>query len=32
MSLRGRLIIGVVALAAVGLLVLGAATYGALSD
>lgn len=30
MSLRGRLIIGVVALAAVGLLVLGAATYAAL--
>jgi len=29
-SLRGRLIIGVVALAAVGLLVLGAATYAAL--
>jgi two-component system, OmpR family, sensor kinase len=32
MSLRARLIIGVVALAAVGLLVLGAATYAALRD
>jgi two-component system, OmpR family, sensor kinase len=31
-SLRGRLIIAVVALAAVGLLVLGAATYAALRD
>ncbi|HEX8159909.1 MAG TPA: HAMP domain-containing sensor histidine kinase [Solirubrobacteraceae bacterium] len=32
MSLRGRLVIGVVALAAIGLLILGAATYGALRD
>ena len=31
MSLRARLVIGLVALAAVGLLVLGAVTYGALS-
>ncbi len=31
MSLRARLVIGLVTLAAVGLLVLGAATYGALS-
>ncbi|HEX4344111.1 MAG TPA: HAMP domain-containing sensor histidine kinase [Solirubrobacteraceae bacterium] len=32
MSLRSRLVIGMVALAAVGLLVLGAVTYGALRD